>query len=260
MLPKKAVITSIGDQVLLHYSSSVPERPSIRYASCAINTVYKHDHDETKQESIRPVSRKSESSGGRRGAILSRIRIRIEMTDAIDAELLRDQHRRLLPNDQRGRVRVGADVGRADGEVRDFEPPHAVHVQARIDDAAPFAGFHRASAKLAPQPKIGRQERSLSVTSYTLLPPGGEEGRRFSPNARSCLLKQRQKKKEKKRKRNRIRIRKGVCLYPRTHGAHVRLYRALVLIRIRDPRRVHPDGSLGARNERRGPARRERGM
>ena len=71
------------------------------------------------------------------------------MTDTLDAELLRDHHGRLLPDDQRGRVCVRTDVGRADGEVRDFEFLDTVHVQARIDDAASFAGFHRTSAKLA---------------------------------------------------------------------------------------------------------------
>ena len=194
------------------------------------------------------------------------------MRDAIDAELLRDHHRRLLPDDQRGRVRVRTDVGRADGEVRDFESLDTVHVQARIDDAASFAGFHRASAKLAPQPKKTKKNKNKRasgkefVSQFTYVTTG-RKGMMFSPNARSCSLSNVKNKKEKEIKNHFIdrdetgeKKKKEKEFLSRTHGAHVRLYRALVPIRIRDPRRVQRDGSLGVRNERRGPARRERGM
>jgi hypothetical protein len=61
--------------------------------------------------------------------------------DTLDAKLLRDNYRRLLPNDERSRVRVRADVARADGHVRDLESLDAINVQARVDDTARFRGF-----------------------------------------------------------------------------------------------------------------------
>ena len=48
--------------------------------------------------------------------------------NALDAQLLRDNHGSLLPNDQRSRVRVRADVARPNGQVGDFESTNAVHV------------------------------------------------------------------------------------------------------------------------------------
>jgi len=55
--------------------------------------------------------------------------------DTFDAQLFCDDHGRLLPDNQRSRVRVCGDVGRGDGQVRDFESLDSVDVQSRVDDA-----------------------------------------------------------------------------------------------------------------------------
>ena len=77
------------------------------------------------------------------------------LDDVFDAKLLRDNNGRLLTNDQRSRVGVRTDVGRANGHVRDFESLNAIHVQARVNDATSLARLHRAGTKLAQPPGNG---------------------------------------------------------------------------------------------------------
>jgi hypothetical protein len=67
----------------------------------------------------------------------------------LDAQLLCNNNGSLLPDDQRSRVRVRADVARADGQIGNFESTNAIHVQVRIDDTAFLARLHRASAELS---------------------------------------------------------------------------------------------------------------
>lgn len=67
-------------------------------------------------------------------------------------EVLRDQHSRLLANQQRRAVSVAADVVGADGQVGAFEAFDAVHVEAFVqdavfDDGVAFAGGHGARAE-----------------------------------------------------------------------------------------------------------------
>ena len=81
--------------------------------------------------------------------------------DALDAQLLRDNHRRLLSNDQRSRVRICCNVSRANRQIRNFESLDAIDVQARVDDAASLSRFHRASAELAQNKNNKRQKKPL---------------------------------------------------------------------------------------------------
>jgi len=73
--------------------------------------------------------------------------------DSLDSQLLCDNHRHLLPNDQRSRVSVRRDVGRANRQVCDFQTFDAVDVQARVNDATSISRLHRASAELAQSKK-----------------------------------------------------------------------------------------------------------
>ena len=68
--------------------------------------------------------------------------------NTLDPQLLRNYYGRLFPNDQRGRVRVRRNVARTDGQVCDLESLDTIHIQARIHDATPCAGLHRASTEL----------------------------------------------------------------------------------------------------------------
>src|SRR6266702_1205501 len=115
------------------------------------------------------------------------------LDDAFDPELLRDDHGGLLPDDERGPVRVRADVSRRDGQVGNFEPAHSVHVQLRVDDAALLARLHRAGAELIHDRKRKRKRtRKLHVVNdgHSALCRGG----RSSPSARSWPLPPRDKK------------------------------------------------------------------
>jgi hypothetical protein len=69
--------------------------------------------------------------------------------NTLNAQLLRNNNGSLLPDDQRSRVRVRADVSRADGQIGNFESMNAIHVQVRIDDTTFLARLHRASAELS---------------------------------------------------------------------------------------------------------------
>ena len=81
-----------------------------------------------------------------------------QLDNALDAELLRDDHGSLLPDDECGPNRVCADISQRDRQVSNFEPTYAIHVQLRIDDAALLTGPHSARAKLIrnrkPNPKV----------------------------------------------------------------------------------------------------------
>lgn len=70
-------------------------------------------------------------------------------------EILCRQHSALLADKQRRAVRVAADVIRADGQIRDFQPLDAVHVEALVEDAVlddrvALAGRHGARAQAVP--------------------------------------------------------------------------------------------------------------
>ena len=78
--------------------------------------------------------------------------------DTLDAQFLCDHHGGLLSDDEGSRVRVRSDVGRADGQVRNFECLDTVHVQAGIDDATSFARFHRTGTELAQSKTINKNE------------------------------------------------------------------------------------------------------
>ena|SRR6266702_855017 len=109
------------------------------------------------------------------------------LDDAFDPELLRDDHGSLLPDDERGPVRVRADVSRRDGQVGDLEPVHSVHVQLRVDDAALLARLHRAGTELMHNRKRKRKgTRKLRVVNdgRSALCGGG----RSSPSAMSWPL------------------------------------------------------------------------
>ena len=86
--------------------------------------------------------------------------------DTFDAQLLRDDHGRLLSDDQRGRVSVRSDIGRADGQICNFESLDAIHIEARIDNAALFARFHRASPELAKSKTKEGGQNSLAHVYY----------------------------------------------------------------------------------------------
>ena len=68
--------------------------------------------------------------------------------DALNAELRRNDHGGLLSDDESGPVSVRADISRRDGQVGNFEPTHAIHIQLRIDDTTLLARLHRARTKL----------------------------------------------------------------------------------------------------------------
>lgn len=70
-------------------------------------------------------------------------------------EILGREHGALFADQQRGAVRVAADVVRADGQVGDLKVLDAVHVQALVqhavlDDAVAFLRRHRARAQRVP--------------------------------------------------------------------------------------------------------------
>jgi hypothetical protein len=54
---------------------------------------------------------------------------------ALDSQLLCNNHGSFLPNDQRSRVRICSDIARADGQVCYFQSLDAVHIQARVNNA-----------------------------------------------------------------------------------------------------------------------------
>ena len=70
------------------------------------------------------------------------------LDDAFDAQLLRDDHGGLLPDDERGPVSVRADICWRDRQVGNFEPAYPIHVQLRVYDAAFLARLHRTGAEL----------------------------------------------------------------------------------------------------------------
>lgn len=59
-----------------------------------------------------------------------------------DAQLGRNDNRRLGTNYHRGVVRVGANIARRDTHVRDLEALGAVHVQPGVHDAVLASGLH----------------------------------------------------------------------------------------------------------------------
>jgi hypothetical protein len=70
-------------------------------------------------------------------------------------QILGRQHGALLADEQRSRVRVAADVVRADGQVGNLEASYAVHVEALVEhavayDGVAFARRHRAGAEGVP--------------------------------------------------------------------------------------------------------------
>ena len=65
-------------------------------------------------------------------------------------QLLRDDHGGLLPDDKRSRVGICSDVGGRDGQGGNFESLDAIRIEARIDDTATLARFHRTSVELSP--------------------------------------------------------------------------------------------------------------
>ena len=78
--------------------------------------------------------------------------------DTLDAKLLREDHSRFLPDEQRRRVSVRSDVGWTDGQVRNFESLDSIHIEAGINDAASFTRFHPASAEL-----LRERQKSVSM-------------------------------------------------------------------------------------------------
>lgn len=63
------------------------------------------------------------------------------------AQILSSKYSALLANKQRSRVRVTADIVRADGQISDLEALDAVHVEALVqhavlDDAVALSGGH----------------------------------------------------------------------------------------------------------------------
>ena len=84
--------------------------------------------------------------------------------DTFDAKLLREDHGRFLPDEQRRRVSVRPDVGWSDGQVRNFESLDSIHVEAGIDDAVSFAWFHPASAEL-----LRERRESVSIIPQHVL-------------------------------------------------------------------------------------------
>jgi hypothetical protein len=68
------------------------------------------------------------------------------LDDAFDAELLRDDHGGLLPDDERRPVSVRADICWRDRQVRNFEPAYAIYVQLCVYNAAFLARLHRTGA------------------------------------------------------------------------------------------------------------------
>lgn len=49
--------------------------------------------------------------------------------NTLDAQLLCNNNGSLLSDDQRSRVRIRANVARADGQIGNFESTNAIHVQ-----------------------------------------------------------------------------------------------------------------------------------
>src|SRR6266702_1349978 len=93
---------------------------------------------------------------------------RDRLNDALDAELLCDDRGCLLSDDERGPVSVRADISRRDGQVGNFEPAHAVHVQLRVDDAALLARLHWAGAELLRNRKCKGTYKGMSSTTHAL--------------------------------------------------------------------------------------------
>src|SRR6266702_971942 len=112
-------------------------------------------------------------------------RDRGRLDDALDAKLLRDDHRCLLSDDECGPVSVRADISRRDGQVGNFDPAHAVHIQPRIDNAAPLSRLHRAGAEL-----MRKRTRNMPIVNDA----PHSEGERGSPSASTCQLPSSKKK------------------------------------------------------------------
>ena len=102
-----------------------------------------HNYDKKNIDSYKPCSRAPLSN------------------DTLDAQFLCDHYGGLLSDDEGSRVRVRSDVGRADGQVRNFECLDTVHVQAGIDDATSFARFHRTGTELAQSKTIKNNEAGV---------------------------------------------------------------------------------------------------
>ncbi len=67
-------------------------------------------------------------------------------------QILRDEHRRLLANQQRRAIRIAAHIVGTDGQIRALETPDAVDVEALVqdavlDDRVALARGHGAGAK-----------------------------------------------------------------------------------------------------------------
>jgi len=135
----------IQGQIGASVASAVPEHP---YMSQYFNRT-----PQIQQESIRTDERPSSD-------------------DTLDAQLLREDHGRFLPDEQRRRVRVRTDVGWPDGQVRNFESLDSIHTKAGIDDTASFARFHPASAELLQS--NWRDEKSLAYYPNTCARIGSE--------------------------------------------------------------------------------------
>lgn len=76
------------------------------------------------------------------------LRDRDQLDDAFDAELLSDNQGGLLSDDECSAVRVRTNVSRCDGQVGDFESAYTIHIQIRVDNAAPLARLHGARTEL----------------------------------------------------------------------------------------------------------------
>jgi len=68
----------------------------------------------------------------------------------LQAKFLKQESRALLANEERGRVRVGAQIVRADAQVDAFKVLSTEHVEATIDDATFLPWLHSASTERMP--------------------------------------------------------------------------------------------------------------
>jgi len=72
-----------------------------------------------------------------------------QLIDTLDTQLLRDDHGSILPDDKHSRVCIFSDVGGRGGQVGNIESLDATHIEARVDNTAVLARFHRAGAELS---------------------------------------------------------------------------------------------------------------
>ena len=64
-------------------------------------------------------------------------------------QILSDQHHRLLPNHQGSALSVAADIIRTDRQIRTFQVPGAVYVEALVEDAVLDDGIAGAGGPLS---------------------------------------------------------------------------------------------------------------